>query len=116
MQDNKLTTIQRRLLDELKASNGQPVTRGTLQYALFDVRSSNNDRAVRKTIENLRNLGYVIVSYSDGSGYKLATTEDEVRHYVAEQVKRAKTLLRTARKVKAAYGLRDQLPFAQVLS
>ena len=35
------------------------------------------DRTVRKEIENLRLLGIVVCSHSEGLGYKLAATEKE---------------------------------------
>jgi allophanate hydrolase subunit 2 len=103
-----LTPIQTEVLKAL-TKHKKGASRQFLQEVVYHGQSPNYDRVIRKAIENLRNRGFVILSSSDQRGYRLAATENEVRHYVAEQIKKAKTLMKTARKVKKAYGLRDQL-------
>jgi|DewCreStandDraft_4_1066084.scaffolds.fasta_scaffold88271_2 type IV secretory pathway VirB4 component len=111
--EKPLTPIQEKVLQVLKDHEGFMQTRRQLQFLVCRTENNaSNDRKIRKAIEDLRNRGYVITSTSDGRGYRLATEADEVQHYYAEQIKRARTILRTAYKVKRAYGLRDQLPLS----
>lgn len=103
-----LPKFQSEILELLKnAQNG--IKRHDLQMYMFFKTSPNNDRRIRRAIKGLRDKGFVIVSSSDHSGYKLTTNQDEVKHYVNEQIKRAKACMRTARKVREAYQMRDQL-------
>ena len=57
-------------------------------------------------------MGYVIVSNSDHSGYKLATTKAEVDAYVAERKKAAAQMIKTAMKVRKAFQQRGQMRMA----
>lgn len=95
----------RAILAELASqSGGEPVTRARLRQV-----TGLGDRAVREAIERLRNAGVAVVSTSRGAGYRLATSQEEVRAFVGDMRARAVRALRTARKVARAYGLRDQL-------
>ncbi len=103
-----LNKLEAEVLEVLKGY--QQVSRASLQGIIFKTTDKPNaDRSIRKAISSLRNHGYVIVSFSNGNGYELTTDPEKVRHYVTEQVKRARMLMRTAHQVKRAYGLRDQL-------
>jgi hypothetical protein len=101
---NKLPQIKnendRQLLELLLEG---PRTRQELTAA-----TQRNDRCNRYGIERLRNAGIVIVSTSRGKGYKLAETDKEVRQFVDDMQSRARKAMKTANKVRAAYGLRDQ--------
>lgn len=106
-----LNKLETEVLEILKGY--QQVSRAILQGIIFKTTDNPNaDRRIRRAISSLRNHGYVIVSFSNGNGYQLTTDPEKVRHYVTEQVKRARVLMRTAHKVKRAYGLRDQLPLS----
>ncbi len=107
--DNDITPMQKQIL-ELLDLNPKGVSRQALQLHIFKRRTESDDRIIRKAISNLRERGYVITSASDRAGYRLTTDPEAVRHYLNESVKRAKMIMRTARKVRNAYGLRDQLP------
>lgn len=103
-----LSQFQTDVLELLKnAQNG--IKRHDLQMYMFFKTSPNNDRRIRRTIKVLRDRGFVIVSSSDRSGYRLTTDQNEVKHYVNEQIKRAKACLKTARRVREAYQMRDQV-------
>jgi hypothetical protein len=104
-----LKPLEEDVLEKLKEFP-QGIKRRELQIYLFAGFSSNADRRIRHAIKGLRDKGFVIVSSSDHSGYKLTTDQNEVKHYVAEQIKRAKACMRTARRVRQAYQMRDQLP------
>jgi biotin operon repressor len=70
--------------------------------------TGKDDRHNRESIERLRNTGIAVVSSSRGAGYRLADTEAEVRAFVADMQSRAQKAFKTARRVKRAYGLRNQ--------
>ncbi len=72
-------------------------------------KNDSNDRAIRRAIAELRERGSVITSASDHAGYMLTTDHEAVKHYLNESIKRAKKIMRTARKVRQAYGLKDQM-------
>ena len=71
-----------------------------------------SDRRVRKAIKRLRDLGLVILSSTQSSGYRLAGPEDTaaVQAYADQQMRAAKSRMATARKVQKAYGLRNVVP------
>jgi len=109
-----LTKLQINVLSMLQESTR--LTRAQIQDGIYStVNNPNHDRRIRGAIATLRNRGYVISSSSRGKGYQLTTDPAKVRHYVNEQVKKAKSLMRTAHKVKCAYGLRDQMPLSGYL-
>jgi hypothetical protein len=85
-------------------------TRLALQVALFGTKNNaSNDRKVRRSIQNLRNHNFVIISSSRTSdGYQLTTDKTKVKFYVDEQFKKAKAMMAIARKVARAHGLRHQ--------
>lgn len=103
-----LTPLQTGVLDLLK--DGARLTRAQLQDSLYGtVNNPNADRRIREAISVLRNRGHIISSSSMGLGYQLTTDPLKVRRYVFEQMRKARTLMRTAAKVRKAYGLKDQL-------
>ena len=106
--DQNLKPLEAQVLKKLEEFP-QGIKRHELQIYLFAGFSKNADRSIRNAIQGLRNKGYVIVSASDRSGYKLTTDNNEVLHYVNEQIKRAKTCMRTARRVREAYKKRNQI-------
>ena len=103
-----MTPLQQKILDLLE-KNPKGISRTDLQTEIFERKTSNYDRAIRRAISNLRDRGFVITSASDHAGYNLTTDPEAVRHYLNESVKRAKRIMRTARKVREAYGLRNQI-------
>ncbi len=110
----KLSPIQAHVLAILKGSS-VPVLRSAMQKSVFGTtRNKNHDRVMQRTIQELRNFGFAIVSNSSQPGYKLANSKEEVSAYVAERLKMAKQMCATARKVERAYGLRKQMRLAGV--
>ncbi len=109
MNENDLTDLQKQVLDFLRARK-RAVKRVELQREIFGTtRDHNNDRAIQRLIRALRLCGYVIVSNSNEAGYKLAQSNAEVEHYVAEQLKAAKERRLTALRVQKAYKQRGQM-------
>lgn len=107
-----LTPLQSFVLAALKEGK-RPVRRDELQHRIYQTRNNrNNDRAIQHAIRALRMIGFVIVSNSEQSGYKLATTDAEVNRYVAERMKAAREMMRTARKVQKAFKVRNQMVLA----
>jgi hypothetical protein len=103
--------MQNTVLSVLKKSK-RLVTRGELQYVVFGTSTRlnhNYDRAIQRIIRELRLLGFVIVSNSRSAGYRLASTDAEVNHYLAEQLKRAREIRNTALRVKRAHNQRRQM-------
>lgn len=103
-----LNDLQTKVLDLLR-KNTTGITRGKLQQDIFVFQNPSNDRAIRRAIAELRERGFVITSASDHAGYMLTTDREAVKHYLNESIKRAKKIMRTARKVRQAYGLKDQM-------
>lgn len=94
---------------ELLQNNPKGLRRDQLQKKIFkSVGDPNNDRRIRMAISKLRKRNYVIASSSTEPGYRLTTDREAVRHFVAEQRKRARELNATASRVERAYGLRKQ--------
>jgi len=113
-QESKLSPTQAHVLAVLKSSKGN-ITRAEMQREMFGTyENKNKDRLIRKALQSLRNIGFVIVSNSKESGYRLANTQAEVDHYVNERIKAAREMIATARKVKKAYQLRGQMRLAGV--
>lgn len=105
---SNLKLLEQQVLKELE-EHPAGIKRRELQISLFAGYSDSADRVIRKAIKSLRDKGFVIASSSRSCGYRLTTNNEEVKHYVNEQIKRAKACMRTARKVRQAYQLRDQL-------
>lgn len=61
--------------DEFLKLLEKPVTRSMLA-----VLTGENDRAVRKRIQQLREQGYNIVNRQDGKGYYLASDEETLKY------------------------------------
>ncbi len=96
----------------LKGSTAN-IRRSEIQNSVFGTRrNKNNDRAIQRAIQELRDFGFAIVSNSSKPGYKLATSKAEVTQYVAERMKAAKEMMKTAKRVERAYGLKRQMPLA----
>lgn len=69
-----LSPLQSFVLAALKEGR-RPVRREELQRRIYQTSGNrNNDRAIQGAIRALRMIGFVIVSNSEQSGYKLATT------------------------------------------
>ena len=108
-QSPTLTPLQSFVLAALKESK-KPVRRDELQRRIYQTHNNrNNDRSIQTAIRALRMIGFVIVSNSEQSGYKLATTDAEVNRYVSERMKAAREMMRTARKVQKAFKARNQM-------
>ena len=108
----ELTELQERVL-KIVSKAKKPATRPSIQFAVYGTTTNrNNDRAIQNAIKTLRDMGYVIVSSSDHSGYKLATTKAEVDAYVAERKKAAAQMIKTAMKVRKAFQQRGQMRMA----
>lgn len=84
------------LIDLLKRTGKQ--SRSNLIVALnFDKESKRPDRLLRKTKEriNLSDGKYkdvLIVGFSASKGYKIASTEDEYKHFITEMSARRKSM------------------------
>lgn len=105
----ELTKTDENVLEVLKASLKDGLTKEAIQMSVFEKVGPNWERRIRASIKNLRDHGYVIASSSDKPGYRLTADKDDVKHYVNETRKRAKMLLATARKVEKSYGLRNNM-------
>lgn len=107
--DLTLSPTQKKVLAILKAGKGN-VRRPEIQSEIFGTTlDRNNDRAVQRIIKSLRDMGFVVVSNSNQPGYRLARTQAEVDHYVAERIRAGSEMIATARKVKKTWGLRNQM-------
>lgn len=114
MNKQNLTPMQEKVLKILSKAR-KPMPRVKLQFAIYGTTDNrNNDRAIQSVIHSLRRLGYVIVSNSNHSGYKLATTQAEVDQYVAEREKAAKQMIKTAMQVRKAFQQRGQMHLSGV--
>lgn len=106
---NELTDLQADVL-KIVSKARKPIPRSRIQYLIYGTTTNrNNDRAIQVTIKALRDMGYVIVSSSDHSGYKLATTQGEVDAFVAERKKAAEQMVKTALRVRKAFQQRGQI-------
>lgn len=111
---NELTDLQEAVL-KIVSKARKPIPRSRIQFMVYGTTDNrNNDRGVQNAIKSLRDLGYVIVSNSDHSGYKLATTQAEVDAFVAERKKAATQMIRTANRVRKAFHQRGQMSLAGV--
>lgn len=110
---HKLKPLTETDLYVLKLLKGRGAcNRQSLQDAIYGtLRNPNNDRRVRECIQHLRDHGYVIISSSRSKGYELTKDKRKVSSYVDEQFKKAKAMMRTARKVARAHGLLNQIRF-----
>ena len=73
----------------------RPIKRGALAV-LMDC----SDRELRRTIEDARRCGYLVVNGGDGSGYFLArNTSDIVKHFHTEE-RRAMSILQRLKKAR----------------
>jgi len=110
-------TLALKVLDLLVAAP-KGLTRVQLVSRVFgtavlpDVTASNEDRAIRRALRRIRNLGVVIIPIPEHGGYRLAGPSDEaaVRRHVLQRLAAAKSNMQTARKIQRAYGLRDVVP------
>lgn len=66
-----------------------------------------SDRSLRKQIETLRKE-HCICSNSENRGYFLPKTDEEVNHFVREQVKRGVKLIQMAKRFKLNCEQREQ--------
>ncbi len=116
--ERKHDTLAVRVLDLLVA-NKRGLTRVQLVARTFgtgrvisDIGASTEDRAVRRALARIRNLGVVIIADRVKGGYRLAgpQDEDEVRRNVAQRMAQARSNMQTARRMQKAYGLRDVVP------
>jgi len=113
-----MTEIESIVLEALKKADGA-ITRPHLISLVYgcqppkpgELANDRRDRRIRQAITNLRRQGILIVSTSDGRGYRLATTEAEIQAYVNEQISRVVEIQKTVRAIKKAYGLKDQMSF-----
>lgn len=106
---NELSPLQDNVL-KIVSKAKKPMPRRAIEKTVFGtVGNRNNDRAIQMAIRALRDMGYVIVSNSNHSGYKLATTQAEVDHYVAERKKAAREMVKTAMRVSKAFKMRGQM-------
>ena len=68
-----------------------------------------SDRIMRRAIADMRaednGDGYIIVSYSSGKGYYRTSDPDEIRHFIAEQSRRARNTFLPIKKARRV--LRD---------
>lgn len=104
-----LPIIARNILNTLlQAPKG--TTRKGLIRTVFGEEPSNNlsndtrDRKIRKAIENLRNLGFPIVSTSGKAGYKLDTDPKNIEDMIREWESR---IIHLQHRVDAARHYRD---------
>lgn len=114
MNASNLTPTQDEVL-KIVSKAKKPMPRSKIQSAIYGTTNNrNNDRTIQLAIKSLRDMGYVIVSNSDHSGYKLATTQAEVDHYVAERKKAASQMVKTAMRVHKAFQMRGQMSLSGV--
>lgn len=76
------------LIATLDYGRSNAIRRHTLA-ALLDV----SDREMRKTIEEARNCGYVILSLPNGGGYYLSNNMDEIHDFYLREKARAYSIL-----------------------
>ena len=116
--ERKHDTLAILVLDLLTA-NKRGLTRVQLVSRTFgtgrvisDISASHEDRAVRRALRRIRNLGVVIIAIPGRGGYRLAGPNDEaeVRRDVAQRLAAAKSNMQTARRMQKAYGLRNIEP------
>ena len=89
------------VLDNIGVGKKNAVTLLQLQW-----RTGDNERAIRKDIQQLREDGHLIINDQDGKGYYIATELEEVaRQYkqdrsrflsIAKRIKAARRILRDA--------------------
>jgi biotin operon repressor len=63
-----------------------------------------SDRALRNCIAALRKDGVPVCSNSKNSGYYIAKTNEEIRHFVNENHKKAMVMLHINKKVQEGFG------------
>lgn len=85
--------------DDIPIGREHAITRMALR-----IRWGCTDRMMRRTIADLRaednGDDYVIVSYSSGKGYYRTDNPDEIRHFINEQSKRARSTFRPLAKAR----------------
>lgn len=77
------------LISALDYGRRNAIKRSTLA-ALLDV----SDREMRQRIEEARACGYVILTRSDGGGYYMSDSADEIQAFYIRERARAKSILR----------------------
>lgn len=63
-----------------------------------------SDRALRNCIAALRKEGIPVCSNSKNSGYYIANTNEEIKHFVNENHKKAMVMLHINKKVQEGFG------------
>lgn len=82
-----MTSLSERLLEVL---TDKPQSKWTLAQML-----NTNERHIRRSIQELRNNGYIIVAHSINKGYRLGTEADRdgmIREYESRIASMSKTL------------------------
>jgi len=93
--------LEQRVLRLLLDNRDRRVTRQEFVSVLFgivadDLEGSPEDRQVRRSIQNLRDAGWPILSDSATPGYQLETNEEKIKKFAAAQSSRSERIGRTA--------------------